>query len=102
MDKLEELKRDTAILNLFSYEDYKNSSQELKLEKIRLLNEYYKLKYGDLQKLPIYIDIDGVTLDTMNLAKKLLYIQCGIDYDKKDRENVEEQEIIANFFKLLD
>ncbi len=102
MGILNDFLSDVEDLDIFSYEDYKNSSLELKLRKIKLLNEYYKLKYDELPKLPVYIDIDGVTLDTMNLAKRLLYIQYGIDYDKRDRKNIEEQRIIANFFKSID
>ena len=102
MGILDEFQKDICDLNAFSYEDYKNSSLDLKLKKIELLNSFYRARYNNLSKLPIFIDIDGVTLDTMNFAKRLLYMQYGIDYDKRDRKNVEEQKIIASFFKSLD
>ena len=102
MDRLNEFLEDTKDYKLFSYEEYKSSSLELRLKKIQLLNEYYKLKYTELPKLQVFIDCDGVTLDTMSLAKRLLLINHGIDYDTRDRNDIIQQEIISNFFKSLD
>ena len=91
MGILDEFQKDICDLNAFSYEDYKNSSLDLKLKKIELLNSFYRARYNNLPKLPIFIDIDGVTLDTMNFAKRLLYMQYGIDYDKRDRHAEQKQ-----------
>lgn len=89
-------------LDAFSYEKYKCSSLDLKLKKIELLNRYYRVKYGNIPKLPVFIDIDDVTLDTTVHAKELLYTKHGIDFDTRDRGNLEEQRIIARFFKSID
>lgn len=102
MDKLEEFKRKTDGLNLFSYEDYKNSSLGLKLKKIQLLNKYYKLKYGDLDKLRIYIDCDGVILDTLQYCIPMLLEQHNIDYSTHDRSIEEQDKIVEQFFSNLD
>lgn len=102
MAELDDFLKDIKEYNIFSYDEYRNASLDLRLKKIQLLNEYNKLKYGELPKLPVFIDCDGVTLDTMNLAKRLLLINHNIDFDKRDRKDLEQQNIIANFFKTLD
>jgi len=82
--------------NIFSYEDYKNSSLELKLKKIKLLNEYYKFK--KLSKIRVYIDFDGVILDTMSIANELLIENHGINIINNDYISDDEEKEIANFF----
>ena len=57
MGILEKKQKDICDLNAFSYEDYKNSSLDLKLKKIELLNSFYRARYNNLPKLPIFIDI---------------------------------------------
>ena len=48
MDKIQELLMDTKNLNILSYDKYKKSSIKEKLEKIKLLNEYYKILYSNI------------------------------------------------------
>ena len=72
--------------------------------RIRLLNEYYRLKYSGVSfdKLPVYIDFDGVVLDTFFAAGNLIMAEHGIDLPNHDRSNVENDRIISNFFKGVD
>lgn len=93
---------DTKEYNIFSYKDYKKASLELKIKKIKLLNEYYKLISNDSNVLQIYIDFDGVILDTMRKAKELLEQHHNLNLETSNRNNIEEQQIISNFFKTLD
>ncbi|MBQ6283042.1 MAG: hypothetical protein IJK66_05910 [Bacilli bacterium] len=102
MNTLNSFLSDIEDLDIFSYEDYKNSSLELKLKKIRLLNKYYKLKYGDLDKLRIYIDCDGVILDTLQYCIPMLLEQHNIDYSTHDRSIEEQDKIVEQFFSNLD
>ena len=53
MDKIQELLMDTRNLDILSYDKYKKSSIKEKLEKIKLLNEYYKILYSNINKLDI-------------------------------------------------
>lgn len=96
-----EFLNDTKEYNIFSYDDYKSSSLALKLKKIALLNEYYKLIYKKEDKLPVFIDFDGVILDTMEDAKLLLIQHHNLDLNTISRDNAEQQILIANFFKSL-
>ncbi len=96
-----EFLNDTKEYNIFSYEDYKSSSLALKLKKIELLNEYYKLIYKKEDKLPVFIDFDGVILDTMEDAKVLLQQHHDLDWNTISRDNAEQQALLANFFKSL-
>jgi hypothetical protein len=95
---------DNEKYNLFSYDDYKKSSIDLKLLKISLLNEYYKLKLSkcDVNKLRLFVDFDGVILNTMELSRELLLKLHGIDYYKHSRDNVENDKIVGNFFATID
>lgn len=103
MKKLEEFRNDVISKNIFSYEYYKIVSINQKIEMINLLNEYYKLEDGiNLPKIIVYIDCDGVILDTISFSKSLLMEQYGIDYDKHDRSNIEDDKKVGEFFKKLD
>ena len=97
-----EFLNDTKNYNIFSYDDYKKSSLILKLKKIELLNEYYNLTIKKIKKLPVFIDFDGVILDTMREAKILLEKNHNLNLETSNRDNKIEQEIISNFFKTLD
>ena len=57
INEISEFLNDVKNYNIFSYEDYKKSSMNLKLLKIKLLNEYYNIKFAnfDLKKFPIFI-----------------------------------------------
>ena len=83
------------------YGEYKELSLKLKLKKIELLNEYYKKTYNN-KKLEVYIDFDGVILDTMRKAANLLFENYNIKLQTSSRDNIIEQQIISNFFKNLD
>lgn len=102
-DKLKEFLQDVESYHLFSYEEYKTSSLPLKLKKIELLNAYAKIKYGDnnLNPLDVYIDFDGVILDTIRLAKEILKKEHSIDLETHKREDIEEEKIVASFFANL-
>lgn len=103
MKELREFLNDVSEKNIFSYENYKNLSLIQKIERIKLLNEYYELKYNiEMPKMVVYIDWDGVVLDTIGYSKSLLMEQFGIDYDTHDRSNVEEDNKVGMFFKNLD
>lgn len=103
VEKLNTFLQDVNQYHLFSYEEYKTSSLELKLKKIKLLNEYAKLKYGkqEQEKLEVYIDFDGVILDTIHRANEILKKEYGIDLNTHQRENMEEEKIITTFFNNL-
>ena len=57
INEISEFLNDVKNYNIFSYEDYKKSSMNLKLLKIKLLNEYYNIKFAnfDLKKFSIFI-----------------------------------------------
>ncbi len=103
MQRLEEFINDVSNKDIFSYEHYKSLPLNKKIETINLLNEYYKLKYNiELPKITVYIDCDGVLLDTIGYSKKLLLEQYGINYDTHDRSDVEADRKVGEFFKNLD
>ena len=104
INEISEFLNDVKNYNIFSYEDYKKSSMNLKLLKIKLLNEYYNIKFAnfDLKKFPIFIDFDGVLLDTMGLSRKLLLELYGIDYYKHSRDNIIDDKIVGSFFSTID
>lgn len=102
MNTLNSFLSDIEDLDIFSYEDYKSSSLELKLKKIQLLNKFYRLKYGDLDKLPVYIDCDGVILDTLQYCIPMLLEKHNIDYSTHDRSIEEQDRIVEQFFSSLD
>ena len=102
MDKIQELLMDTRNLNILSYDKYKKSSIKEKLEKIKLLNEYYKILYSNINKLDIYFDFDGVIKDTMRHCSYLLLRLHGIDINLHSKFNVEDEKIVENFFKSMD
>lgn len=103
MKKLEEFINDVSSKNIFSYEHYKLMPLNKKIEIISLLNEYYKLKYDvELPKITVFIDCDGVILDTIGFSKKLLMEQYGINYDTHDRSNIEADKKVGEFFEKLD
>ena len=91
MDKIEELLMDTRNLNILSYDKYKKSSIKEKLEKIKLLNEYYKILYSNINKLDIYFDFDGVIKDTMRHCSYLLLRLHGIDMNYHSKSNEEDE-----------
>ena len=97
---VKEFLQDNREYKIFSYEDYKNSSMALKIKKIELLNEYYILM-GYSKKLPIFIDFDGVILDTMRESKILLERKHNISLGEIRRDDKERQLLIANFFRSL-
>ena len=102
MEILEDFINDVSNKNIFSYEHYKTLPLKEKIETINLLNEYYKLKYNiELPKITIYIDCDGVLLDTINYSKTLLLEQYGINYDTHDRNDVGADKKVGEFFKNL-
>lgn len=101
--KVLEFLNDTKEYNIFSYDDYKNSSLALRIKKIQLLNEYYMLKYGNsMFKLPVFIDCDGVILNTFSVLREMLLKQCGINLDMHDRENADDENVVVKFFSNLD
>ena len=102
MDKIQELLMDTKNLNILSYDKYKKSSIKEKLEKIKLLNEYYKILYSNINKLDIYFDFDGVIKDTMRHCSYLLLRLHGIDINLHSKFNVEDEKVVENFFKSMD
>ena len=102
MDKIQELLMDTRNLNILSYDKYKKSSIKEKLEKIKLLNEYYKILYGNINKLDIYFDFDGVIKDTMRHCSYLLLRLHGIDMNYHSKSNEEDERVVTNFFKSMD
>lgn len=104
MEKINEFINDVSSKNIFSYEHYKEASLDKKIEIISLLNEYYKLKYSNIYvpKMIVFIDCDGVTLDTIGYAKSLLMHHYGIDYDKHDRSNIDDDTKVNELFKSLD
>lgn len=102
MSTLNNFLSDVEDLDIFSYEDYKSSSLELKLKKIQLLNKFYEIKYGNLDKLPVYIDCDGVILDTLQYCIPMLLEKHNIDYSTHDRSIEEQDRIVEQFFSSLD
>lgn len=102
MDKIQELLMDTRNLNILSYDKYKKSSIKEKLEKIKLLNEYYKILYSNINKLDIYFDFDGVIKDTMRHCSYLLLRLHGIDMNYHSKSNEEDERVVTNFFKSMD
>ena len=101
--RLKEFLNDTKEYNIFSYEEYKKSSLDSKLLKIKLLNEYSILKYQEdiLPKLDIFIDFDGVILDTLNYLRELLLKEHNIDLDTHNRNDLEKEKKISNIFGNL-
>ena len=102
MDKIQELLMDTRNLDILSYDKYKKSSIKEKLEKIKLLNEYYKILYSNINKLDIYFDFDGVIKDTMRHCSYLLLRLHGIDMNYHSKSNEEDERVVTNFFKSMD
>ena len=102
MEKVQELLMDTRNLNILSYEEYKKSSIKEKLLKIKLLNEYYKLIYENINKLNVNFDFDGVIKDTMKHCSYLILKLYGIDMNIHDKSNIEDEKIVSSFFKNMD
>lgn len=102
--KVIEFLKDNERYNIFSYDEYRKSSIDLRLLKIKLLNEYYGLILSNqyVDKLPVYFDFDGVILDTMGLSRKLLLDLYGIDYYKHSRSNISQDKIVSEFFSSVD
>ena len=93
---------ETKKYNIFSYTMYKRNIMSKKRKKIELLNEYLKLKYPDnVDKIDIFIDFDGVILDTINYTRGELLKQHGIDLFEHDRGNIDKEKIVSNFFKNI-
>ncbi len=101
MDRLNEFLTDTRNLNILSYDNYKKSDIEVKLKKIKLLNEYYKILYNNVKQLDVYFDFDGVIKDTMKHCSYLLLLLHGIDINIHNKSNEEDEKIVANFFKSM-
>ena len=93
---------ETKKYNIFSYAMYKRNIMSKKRKKIELLNEYLKLKYPEnTDKIDIFIDFDGVILDTINYTRGELLNQHGIDLFEHDRGNVEKEKKVSEFFKNI-
>ena len=102
MDKVQELLMDTRNLNILSYDEYKKSDIKERLVKIKLLNEYYKLLYSNIDKLDVYFDFDGVIKDTMRHCSYLLLWLHGIDMNYHSKANEDDERVVTNFFKSMD
>ena len=102
MDKVQELLMDTRNLNILSYDEYKKSDIKERLVKIKLLNEYYKLLYSNIDKLDVYFDFDGVIKDTMRHCSYLLLRLHGIDMNYHSKANEDDERVVTNFFKSMD
>ena len=98
MDKVQ----DTRNLNILSYDEYKKSDIKERLVKIKLLNEYYKLLYSNIDKLDVYFDFDGVIKDTMRHCSYLLLRLHGIDMNYHSKANEDDERVVTNFFKSMD
>ena len=102
-NKLNEFLIETKKYNIFSYRLYKRNLINKKLNKIKLLNEYLKLKFpNNDEKIDIFIDFDGVILDTINYTKDELLRQHNIDLYSHNRDNIENDKIVSTFFKNID
>ena len=102
MDKVQELLMETRNLNIVSYDEYKKSDIKERLVKIKLLNEYYKLLYSNIDKLDVYFDFDGVIKDTMRHCSYLLLRLHGIDMNYHSKANEDDERVVTNFFKSMD
>lgn len=102
MDKVQELLMDTRNLNILLYDEYKKSDIKERLVKIKLLNEYYKLLYSNIDKLDVYFDFDGVIKDTMRHCSYLLLRLHGIDMNYHSKANEDDERVVTNFFKSMD
>ena len=102
--KVVEFLKDNERYKIFSYDEYRKSPIDLRILKIKLLNEYYKLILlnQSVDKLSVYIDFDGVILDTIGLSRKLLLDLYGIDYYKHSRSNTSQDKIVSEFFSSVD
>ena len=102
--QVSEFLNDNKNRNIFSYDDYLNSSFEDKFIKIKLLNDYYNLLLCNaiFSVLPVYVDFDGVIKDTIKCASKLLLDMHGIDYYTHSRANVDQDKIVGYFFRDID
>ncbi len=100
---MEEFLKEANKYNIFSYEDYLISGIHYKIAKIKLLNDYLKLKYKDknINKLPVYIDFDGVIFDTYGYVRKEVLDKYGVDIYTHSRTNIEEEKLIHQYFCSL-
>jgi hypothetical protein len=64
----------------------------------------FEVNFGALakeKKAPLYLDCDGVIIDTPRYTRDLILNQYGVDMWTHKRENVEDDKKVAQFYKEL-